>query len=157
YVAGAQRRHLLSTASRQAQQMRSVHEMIDLLDSSFAERAIRYHIKYDRTFTLPVSCLLITAIGTPLRAMHRPERLYLPVVVAIIFFLIYHIISTMAEKAAKDGSMDPLLGMWMGIIVLTPLAVFLTCKSPTDSALFDADQYKQKFEKSRNWVVSKFK
>src|SRR5690606_13821359 len=157
YVPEDPRRNILSNALSQAQQMSSVLEMKDIEYRSFAERDIRYHIEYHRKFTLAVSCLLLFAIGAPLGAIIRKGGLGLPVVVAIIFFLIYHIISTMAEKAAKDGSMDPLLGMWMAIIVLTPLAVFLTYKSTTDSALFDADQYKQKFEKIRNWVVSKFK
>lgn len=74
---------------------------------------------------------------------------------AIIFFLIYHIISTLAEKAAKDGSLDPMLGMWMAIIVLTPLAIFLTYKSATDSSLFDIDQYKIKAENMWKWLRGK--
>ena len=33
--------------------------------------------------------------------------------------------------------------MWMAIIVLTPLAAFLTYKATVDSALFDVNYYKQ--------------
>lgn len=155
YLQEDQRRAVLSNALSQAQQMNSVLEMRDLEYRAFADRDIRYHIEFHRKFTLAVSCLLLFAIGAPLGAIIRKGGLGLPVVVAIIFFLIYHIISTMAEKAAKDGSMEPLLGMWMAIIVLTPLAVFLTYKSTTDSALFDADQYKQKAEKAWKWLLNK--
>ncbi|PRD47948.1 LptF/LptG family permease [Sphingobacterium haloxyli] len=156
YVSEDQRRSILSNALSQAQQMSSVLEMKDIEYRAFSERDIRYHIEFHRKFTLAVSCLLLFAIGAPLGAIIRKGGLGLPVVVAIIFFLIYHIISTMAEKAAKDGSMDPLVGMWMAIIVLTPLAVFLTYKSTTDSALFDVDQYKQKAERAWKWITSKF-
>ncbi len=156
YVPEDQRRGIISNALSQAQQMNSVLEMKDIEFRAFADRDIRYHIEFHRKFTLAVSCLLLFAIGAPLGAIIRKGGLGLPVVVAIIFFLIYHIISTMAEKAAKDGSMDPLIGMWMAIIVLTPLAAFLTYKSTTDSALFDADQYKQKAERAWKWVISKF-
>ena len=156
YVPEDQRRNIISNALSQAQQMNSVLEMKDIEFRAFADRDIRYHIEFHRKFTLAVSCLLLFAIGAPLGAIIRKGGLGLPVVVAIIFFLIYHIISTMAEKAAKDGSMDPLIGMWMAIIVLTPLAAFLTYKSTTDSALFDADQYKQKAERAWKWVISKF-
>jgi lipopolysaccharide export system permease protein len=69
---------------------------------------------------------------------------------AIIFFLIFHIISTVAEKSAKEGNIDPVLGMWTAIIVLTPLGIFLTYKAATDSALFDVDYY-------RLWLKSFFK
>ena len=71
---------------------------------------------------------------------------------AIIFFLIYHIISTVAEKSARDGALTPMVGMWMAIIVLTPLAAFLTYKSTTDSALFDIDQYKIKAQLVWKWI-----
>jgi len=43
--------------------------------------------------------------------------------------------------------MDPILGMWIAIIVLTPLGVFLTYKAAIDSAIFDVDYYKQQFLK----------
>jgi lipopolysaccharide export system permease protein len=92
---------------------------------------------------LAVSCLLLFFIGAPLGAIIRKGGLGLPVVIAVIFFLIYHIVSTVAEKSAKEGSLDPVFGMWTAIIVLTPLGIFLTYKATVDSALFDIDYYKQ--------------
>ncbi|MNT27512.1 putative permease YjgP/YjgQ family protein [compost metagenome] len=67
----------------------------------------------------------------------------LPVVVAISFFLVYHIITTVAEKSAREGNLNPIVGMWMAMIVLSPLAAFLTYKATVDSALFDVNYYKQ--------------
>lgn len=152
YVPADQRRSIISNALGQAQQLNNIFEMKDPEFRTYVDKDIRYHIEFHRKFTLAVSCLLLFAIGAPLGAIIRKGGLGLPVVVAIIFFLIYHIISTMAEKAAKDGSMDPLIGMWMAVIVLTPLAIFLTYKSTTDSALFDADQYKIKAEAALKWI-----
>ncbi len=102
-------------------------------------------VEFQRKFTLAVSCLLLFFIGAPLGAIIRKGGLGLPVVIAVFFFLIYHIISTVAEKSAKEGTLDPVLGMWMAVIVLTPLGVFLTYKATVDSALFDVDYYKQLF------------
>jgi len=155
YVPADQRRSIISNALGQAQQLNNIFEMKDPEFRTYVDKDIRYHIEFHRKFTLAVSCLLLFAIGAPLGAIIRKGGLGLPVVVAIIFFLIYHIISTMAEKAAKDGSMDPLIGMWMAVIVLTPLAIFLTYKSTTDSALFDADQYKIKAEAALKWIKDK--
>lgn len=126
----------------------------------YADKNIRYNIEWQRKFTLAVSCILLFAIGAPLGAIIRKGGLGLPVVMAIIFFLIYYIISTMSEKWAREGDMGVVVGMWLAIITLTPLAVFLTYKSATDSALFDFEQYKIRFEKIRLkfmvWLV-KFK
>jgi len=99
--------------------------------------------EYQRKFTLAASCILLFFIGAPLGAIIRKGGLGLPVVMAIIFFLIYHIISTVSEKSAIQGSLTPVAGMWMAIIVLSPLAAFLTYKATVDSALFDTAYYKQ--------------
>lgn len=108
-----------------------------------SKEILRAGIEYQRKYTLAVSCLLLFFIGAPLGAIIRKGGLGLPVVIAVIFFLIYHIISTVAEKAAKESTLDPVVGMWMAIIVLTPLGTFLTYKATVDSALFDIDYYKQ--------------
>ena len=100
-------------------------------------------VEYLRKYTLAFSCLLLFFIGAPLGAIIRKGGLGLPVVIAVVFFLVYHIISTVAEKSAKEGTLDPIFGMWMAIIVLTPLGIFLTYKATVDSALFDVDYYKQ--------------
>ncbi len=113
-------------------------------DYDFTSKEIlRAGIEYQRKYTLAVSCLLLFFIGAPLGAIIRKGGLGLPVVIAVIFFLVYHIISTVGEKAAKEGSLDSIAGMWMAVIVLTPLGAFLTYKATVDSALFDIDYYKQ--------------
>lgn len=113
----------------------------------YEAKNIRYDIEWQRKFTLAVSCLLLFGIGAPLGAIIRKGGLGLPVVMAIIFFLIYYILSTTSEKWALEGDWDVVIGMWFSIIVLTPLAVFLTYKSATDSALFDLEVYRIKYEK----------
>lgn len=105
----------------------------------------RMVIEYQRKFVLSAACLMLFLIGAPLGAIIRKGGLGLPVVVSVAFFLIYHIIYTIGEKSAKDGHVPPVVGMWIAIIVLTPLGLFLTYKAATDSAIFDVDIYKKFF------------
>ena len=136
-------------------------QILDVLNNNrqefkaYSDKDIRYRLEFHRKFTLAASCLLLFGIGAPLGAIIRKGGLGLPVVMAIFFFLIYHIIATVAEKAARDGNLEPLPGMWMAIFVLTPLAIFLTYKSATDSALFDIDQYRLKAEAAWEWGKKK--
>jgi lipopolysaccharide export system permease protein len=113
----------------------------------FMKTIRRYLVEYNRKFTLSVSCLVLFFIGAPLGAIIRKGGLGLPVVVSVIFFLIYHVISTVGEKSVKEGSLSPVMGMWIAIFVLTPLGLFLTYKATVDSALFDADFYKNFFKR----------
>lgn len=104
---------------------------------------IKVEIEYQKKFTLAASCLLLFFLGAPLGAIIRKGGLGLPVVMAIIFFLIYHIIATVAEKSAITGSLAPFFGPWLAIIILSPVGAFLTYKATVDSALFDVNAIKQ--------------
>lgn len=104
---------------------------------------IKVQNEYYKKFTLAASCLLLFFIGAPLGAIIRKGGLGLPVVMAIVFFLMYHIIATVSEKSATQGSLTSFFGMWMAIIVLSPLGAFLTYKATVDSALFDINYFKQ--------------
>ena len=78
-------------------------------------------------------------------AIIRKGGLGLPVVVSVVFFLIYHIISTIGEKAVKAGDASPFIGMWVAIIILAPMGIFLSYKAANDSVIFDAEMYKRLF------------
>jgi len=62
-------------------------------------------------------------------------------------FLIYYIISTIGEKSVKAGNVSIIFGMWIAIIVLTPIGLFLSYKAATDSAIFDVELYKRVLNK----------
>ena len=103
------------------------------------------YVEYQKKYTLSALCLALFLIGAPLGAIIRKGGLGLPVVVSVIFFLIYYIISTIGEKAVKEGSINPFLGMWIAPIILTPIGLFLSYKAANDSVLFDLDSYKRFF------------
>lgn len=140
------KKELQATLQNGADLTTSVKQVVNNNITEFDFRSkdvIKTKVEFQRKYTLAVSCLLLFFIGAPLGAIIRKGGLGLPVVIAVFFFLVYHIISTVAEKSAKEGTLDPVIGMWMAVIILTPLGVFLTYKATVDSALFDIDYYKQ--------------
>jgi len=132
----------ISSAREGARQVADVVSTSVLDYKAYENPVIRAIIEIHRKFTLSVSCLLLFSIGAPLGAIIRKGGLGLPVVMSVIFFLIYYTISTIAEKSAREGSISPIAGMWIAIIVLTPLGIFLTYKATMDSSLFNVDYYK---------------
>ncbi len=127
-------------------QIRSIKEVLVRKELYTADNKVRirgFLIELNRKFTLAVSCMVLFFIGAPLGAIIRKGGLGLPVVMSVIFFLIYHIISTIGEKSVKDGAIAPFIGMWIAIFTLAPLGAFLTYKATVDSVLFDLDFYKR--------------
>jgi lipopolysaccharide export system permease protein len=89
--------------------------------------------------------MVLFFIGAPLGAIIRKGGLGLPLVISIVFFVIYHVLSMTGEKSVKAGQFDAIYGMWLSSVVFLPLGVILTIKATTDSPLFDPDVWKRFF------------
>ena len=121
----------------------SVSEELDGRTKMIARFAIEWHRKY----TLSIACFVLFLIGAPLGAIIRKGGIGTPVVVSVLFFLIFHIISIMGEKFAREGILEPRIGMWMSSAVLLPVGIILLYKATHDSALFDIEAYTRFFSK----------
>jgi lipopolysaccharide export system permease protein len=86
-------------------------------------------------------------VGAPLGAIIRKGGLGMPVVVSVLLFVMYHIISMTSEKSVKSGVIDANIGMWIASFVLLPMGIFLTMRATTDSPLLDADAWRKLFMK----------
>jgi lipopolysaccharide export system permease protein len=115
------------------------------IEDSSSQRELRakYLVEWHRKFTLAISCILLFFIGAPLGAIIKKGGFGLPLVVSLLLFILYYVLGIFGEKLVKQGALEPVIGMWLGLIVFFPLAIFLTYKSSRDSQLFDADAYKR--------------
>lgn len=119
-----------------------------LTDLDFTNKKInKFWIAYNQKFTLSIACIILFFIGAPLGAIIRKGGLGMPVLVAIIFFLVYLILSTTGVKLAEQNQLSPWQGLWMANIILTPIAVFIMLKARNDSNLFNKDIYNKIFSK----------
>lgn len=89
---------------------------------------------YDK-FVIAYACLLMFFIGAPLGAIIRKGGLGLPIVFAILIFIIFHFINTFGKKVAQQDEITPFLGCWMSAFVLTPLAILLTKRATEDRGI----------------------
>jgi lipopolysaccharide export system permease protein len=140
----------VTTLINASSEVRSIQDLIKNRNDRYKEASLSVHsasVEYQKKYTLSAACLALFLIGAPLGAIIRKGGLGLPVVVSVIFFLFYYIISTIGEKYVKAGDASPFVGMWIAIIILTPIGMFLSYKAATDSAIFDVELYKRFFNK----------
>jgi lipopolysaccharide export system permease protein len=128
----------------------------NFVDRSLEERESRltqiakFRVEWHRKLMLAAACIIFFFIGAPLGAIVRKGGMGLPTVFAIIFFLIFHIISYSTEQLVKAGELAPWPGMWISTLVLIPVGAFLTWKATTDSPLLEADAYARVWDKLRS-------
>ncbi len=111
---------------------------------------IKFHkLEWHRKFSLSLACLVLFFIGAPLGSIIRKGGLGMPLVVAIVFFLQFHLLNMFGEKFVKEEIATPFTGMWLAIIVLVPVGAFLTYKAMHDSQLFSKEFYYRSFKKMK--------
>ncbi len=98
-------------------------------------------IEWHRKFTLSFACIVLFLIGAPLGSIIRKGGLGTPMVLAIIFFVVFFLLNNFGEKFAKSGEWTVYFGMWMSSAVLIPIGLFLTYKAMRDSQLFNQEFY----------------
>ncbi|MBQ4915432.1 LptF/LptG family permease [Maribacter sp. MMG018] len=102
-------------------------------------------------FALAFSCIILFFVGAPLGAIIRKGGLGLPMVIAIILFLIYYFIGVFAGNYAKEGNIHPMLGAWLSTLIMLPLGVFLTKRATEDKGMVNfgvvTDFFKNLFKK----------
>jgi lipopolysaccharide export system permease protein len=114
-----------------------VRNSIDFIDRSQEERRDR-----NRTIArFRIACVVFFFIGAPLGAIIRKGGMGLPTVFAIVFFLIFHVVSFSTEKLVVAGEIGAWPGMWISTLVLLPIGIWLTWTAATDSPLVDRDAY----------------
>lgn len=133
-----------------------VRNHINYLDRSMeerngrAEQVARFRIEWHRKLVLAFACLVFFFIGAPLGAIIRKGGMGLPTVFAIVFFLIFHIVSFSMEKLVIAGGIGAWPGMWVSTFILLPIGILHIWKAATDSPLFDADAYYRGWQRFRS-------
>jgi len=138
-----------------ANSARSVQSLITdtSINLKSQDEIIRKHeVEWWRKFTLSIACLILFFVGAPMGAIIRKGGLGLPLILSVLFFVLYHVISMTGEKAAKAGALDPMTGMWLSSMVLLPVGIYLTYKATTDSPLLDADAYVKVVKRFFAWL-----
>ncbi len=124
----------------------------DLVNSS---RLINRHwIEWHRKFSLSFACLVFFFIGAPFGAIIRKGGLGMPLIVSVVLFILYYIISISGENLVKEGIIPAYQGMWLSAAILLPLGIFLSYKAATDSGILSKEAYlkllDKLFKKNRN-------
>lgn len=143
----AEKRRIYSRALSFARNQKS-HIVNTFNITDYKERRMRkYQIEKHRKFTLSVACFIFFFIGAPLGAIIRKGGLGMPVVISVLFFLLYHVLSLTGEKFVREGVLPDYQGMWISSTILLVAGSFLTYKATTDSVILNIDTYLSFFKK----------
>jgi len=139
---------LTTTYSRFSDKINLVKSSIDLILEEYNTKTLqnrKYMIEWHKKFSLAFACMVLFMIGAPLGSIIRKGGLGMPLVVAVVFFLIFHLLNMFGPKLAENNTLIPFAGTWLPAFVLVPIGIFLTYKAMHDSQLFNKEFYYRLF------------
>lgn len=132
---------ILNTAQRNAQtnQRNIIQYDSDLYNRS---RWINRHvIEFHRKYTLSLACIIFFFIGAPLGAIIRKGGFGLPIVVSILLFISYYLVSMIGENMSREGVSKIGGAMWFSSFLYLIIGIFITHQAITDSMLLNKEIY----------------
>jgi len=120
---------------------------------NFQNEYIVYDIQWHRILSNSLACLCMFLIGAPLGAIIRKGGLGAPVLISILFFIIYYVLNILGEKKVKDEDMGIFLGVWGSNIVLFLIGTLFLYQAKRDVKLFDRDFYAVMLDRVKNWMA----
>jgi len=94
-----------------------------------------FWVAYYDKILIAYSCLLMFFIGAPLGAIIRKGGLGLPIVFAILIFIVFNFANTFGKKLASQDAIPPFIGVAAGALILTPFAILFTYRATNDMGL----------------------
>ncbi len=140
-------------ALNQAKSSRNMFSFDEAGAKSGLNQLYRSQVEWHRKISLPVSIMIFFLIGAPLGAIIRKGGLGMPVVISVMFFVIYYVISISGEKMAKEGTWSAIPGVWISTFILTPIAIYLIIQATNDSNILNMDWYREKYEQFTNKYI----
>jgi len=133
----------------QVSNAKNLLEVLVADDKAQKDDVTLHQIEWHKKLSVSIACLVLFFIGAPLGSIIRKGGLGMPLVMALLFFMIFYLLSIFGEKFTKDQVLLPIIGMWLPVIVLSPIGFFLTYKAMHDSQLFNKEYYYRFFKNIR--------
>ena len=141
-----QRESFLTRAESQAENVKTQIDNTLRQSKLVNESRDKYVYEFNLKFTYAIVCFVFLFIGAPMGAIVQKGGFGYPILVAIVFFMVF-MISMIYGKNLKDaGAISPVTAAWVPIVILIPIAIILTFRAVNDYKLSPAvfDKYAKK-------------
>jgi hypothetical protein len=135
------RKGIMEKALANTRKIRALTEkavtIVDAEEKSRRERLIELQLK----FSLPMACMVFLFIGAPFGAIIRKGGAGIPILVSIVFYLAFNVMFIQGKKMALENVLPVWVGVWLPVLVMLPIALFLTYDASSTNRLLSANTF----------------
>lgn len=105
------------------------------LKAQDGERYLGALIQWQKKFSVPVACIAMGLLAVPLGIQAKNSKKAFGIGMGLFFFLLYYLLMSIGTALGEDGSIPPVVGMWMPNLVLGGFGVCLLVRSAREKTL----------------------
>lgn len=114
-----------------------------------------YDFEYSYRISFSLACLVLFFIGAPLGSIIRKGGFGLPMIMAIIIFVIYFFITQFGKNLAEESAISAVFGSWVATLILLPFGILLTRRATQGMGIFRIDAFFDKIKKFFGIITKK--
>lgn len=115
----------------------------------FDKAAAKYTLEGQMKFSLAAMCLIFLFIGAPMGAIVRKGGFGYPLLIAIVFFMVFMVLNMTFKGLSEKLIVPAILGAWVPALVLFPVGIFLTYRAMIDAQILDLGRFGEWLERLR--------
>ncbi|MFK7983705.1 MAG: LptF/LptG family permease [Saprospiraceae bacterium] len=117
------------------------------------EKRIKHVFELYSKYSFAVVCFVFLFIGAPMGALVRKGGFGYPLLIAIIFFMLFITLTLTFKRMAEAFVVPPILAVWLPNLIILPIGFFLTYKAMNDAKVFDTTRILAAIQ----WIRERFK
>ena len=103
------------------------------IEKSRRKHLFEQHSKY----AWALACFIFLFIGAPMGAIVRKGGFGYPLLIAIIFFMLFIVLTIFFRELNDAQKMNPVLAVWLPNMIIFPLGLTLTVQAMNDNRIMD--------------------
>ena len=96
-------------------------------------------------YSMALVCIIFIFIGAPMGAIVRKGGFGYPILVSIIFFVIFIILTIFCRKLAESFVVDAAFAGWLPCVILFPVSLYITARAMKDAKLVNLESVTSAF------------
>ena len=124
--------------------IRSIHAHSESAERSLdrlLEARVKHIYELHTKYSMAVICFIFLFVGAPMGAIVRKGGFGYPILIAIIFFMLFIVLTIFCRKIAETFVLPAAAAAWVPCGVLFPIGLLLTVKAMNDSKLVNPDRF----------------
>ncbi|CAH1000477.1 hypothetical protein LEM8419_01630 [Neolewinella maritima] len=127
-------------------QAESAIRLLPGIEESRVKHVYDMHMKY----SMAVVCIIFIFIGAPMGAIVRKGGFGYPILVSIIFFVIFIILTIFCRKLAESFVVNGVFAGWLPCVILFPVSLWITLRAMNDAKLISTEKLGQAYRRARD-------